>query len=75
MSGHMSRLMLPLLALVASAVPSPAAHAQLSTAEVARRATPATVVVLALDQRGDTIGSGSGFIVDAGGTITRLAPS
>lgn len=59
-------LALPVRAVAQGASSSPQT---LSTAEVARRASPASVVVLALSARGDTIGQGSGFILRADGVV------
>lgn len=39
--------------------------APLSTAEIASRSVPATVTVLTIDAHGDTIGQGSGFLLDS----------
>lgn len=42
---------------------------QHSTAEIASRANPATVTILALSATGDTLGQGSGFVVSPDGTV------
>lgn len=42
---------------------------ELSTAEIARVATPATVTVFALSESGDTVSQGSGFLVDKEGVV------
>lgn len=41
----------------------------LSTADVAARATPATVTILAIDATGDTLAQGSGFLIQASGVL------
>ncbi|MDH3455539.1 MAG: trypsin-like peptidase domain-containing protein, partial [Gemmatimonadota bacterium] len=41
----------------------------LSTAEIASRSVPATVTVLTVDVYGDTIGQGSGFLLDSLGLV------
>lgn len=50
------------------AIPASAQH-PLSTVQLAQRATPATVTILAIDSRGDTVGQGSGFIVTPDGVV------
>jgi len=57
--------------LVAALLPtmSATAIAQETIAAIARRATPATVVVLSIGARGDTLGQGSGFIVRSDGVV------
>lgn len=55
--------------LLSEAQSAPSTPQTLSTAEVARRASPASVVVLALSANGDTLGQGSGFILRADGVI------
>lgn len=42
---------------------------ELSTEAVAKRATPATVTIITFDAQGDTLGSGSGFLVRPNGVL------
>jgi len=61
------------LILAASLMSVPACVAaqnrQLTTAQIAKLAIPATVTILNLDARGDTVSLGSGFLVSEDGTI------
>ena len=59
------KVILALAAFGGSTAPLPAQ----STADVARMATPATVTIVTLDARGDTLGLGSGFVVTTNGVI------
>ncbi len=61
----------PLLGLIVSPILAhvPTASAQLGTAEIAERSLPATATVLTLDDRGDTLSQGSGFLVHADGIV------
>jgi S1-C subfamily serine protease len=51
------------------AVPGTGNSQPLSTSKIAAEATPATVTIISIDADGDTIGTGSGFIVRSNGTI------
>ncbi len=46
-----------------------AAQRPLTTVQLAKRAIPATVTILAVDARGDTVGQGSGFIIVPDGVV------
>jgi trypsin-like peptidase len=50
-------------------VPAGLGAQTLSTADIAARAAPATVMILTFDAAGDTTGLGSGFIVKSSGVI------
>lgn len=58
-----------LVLLATLVVPAASQQGPLSTAQIAKLATPATVTILTIDARGDTVGLGSGFIITTDGAI------
>lgn len=74
--GMQVRLRVPWIQLAAAVVSLTGAleaqqqqSAGLSTADIAARALPATVTVLAIGAQGDTIGQGSGFVIRSDGVV------
>ena len=67
-----TRALLLTICLASAGLAAPAASAQTrprSAAEIAKHAIPATVTILNIDSRGDTVALGSGFLVSGDGII------